>query len=90
MAFIAHAAVRDEGTLPMRVVRPSAMAMMRSGGTLVTMSASPRSSATRRGKSSGMGFQTTRSTPGFLPSQPHQSRLASITRRSSFTHSTKR
>ena len=70
-----------------RVLRPSAMAWIRSGGTLVTMSTSPFSSATRRGKSSGMGFQITRSTPG-LPSHPHQSLLASITSRSSFTHST--
>ena len=66
------------------------MPLMRSGGTFVMMSASPFSSATIRGKSSGIGFQTTRSIAGAFPSQPHQSRLASITRRSSFTHSTNR
>jgi hypothetical protein len=88
--LIAHAAVREEGTLTTRVALPSAMALMRSGGTLVTMSASPLSSATKRGKSSGMGFQITRSMAGFFPSQPHQSRLASMTSRSSLTHSTKR
>ncbi len=56
----------------------------------INWSASPFSSATIRGKSSGIGFQTTRSIAGARPSQPHQSRLASITSRSSFTHPTNR
>src|SRR4029434_11338263 len=84
------AAMREENTLTTRVVLHPAMAMMRSGGTFVTMSASPLSSATKRGKSSGMGFQITRSMVGFFPSQPHQAPLASMTSRSSLTHSTKR
>ena len=72
------------------MARPSAMPFMRSGGTLVMMSTSPFSRATMRGNSSGMGFQITRSTPGVLPSHPHHSWFACMTRRSSFTHSTKR
>ncbi len=88
VACIQKVTVRVAGVLTIRVFRPSAMAFMRSGGTLVTMSASPLSRATRRGKSSGIAFHTTRSTAGARPSQPHQSRLASITSRSSLTHST--
>ena len=81
---------RVAGVVTTRVSRPLSMALTWSGGTLVMMSTSPLSSATMRGKSSGIGFQITRSKDGALPSQPHQSRLASMTSRSSFTHSTKR
>jgi len=88
--LIDRVTMRLDGTLRICVARPSAMALMRSGGTFVMMSASPFSRATMRGKSSGIGFHTTRSIAGALPSQPHQSRLASITSRSSFTHSTNR
>jgi len=90
VVLIQKVTVRVAGVDRIFVLVPSASAFIRSGGTLVMMSASPFSSATMRGKSSGIGFQTTRSIAGGLPSQPHQSRLASITSRSSFTHSTKR
>jgi hypothetical protein len=88
--LIESVTMRVDGVLMIWVVRPSAIALIRSGGTFVMMWASPFSSATIRGKSSGIGLQTTRSIAGALPSQPHQSRLASITSRSSFTHSTNR
>jgi hypothetical protein len=88
--FMPKLTIRVDGTISRRVLRPSAMPWDRSGGTLVMMSTSPFSSATSRGKSSGIGFQITRSIEGFLPSQPHQSLLASMTSRSSFTHSTNR
>ena len=90
VVLIQNVTVRVAGALRIFVTRPSARAAIRSGGTLVMMSASPFSSATIRGKSSGIGFQTTRSIAGGLPSQPHQSWFASITSRSSFTHSTRR
>ena len=85
-----NSTVRGDGALTTPRVPALRDGLDRSGGTLVTMSASPFSSATRRGKSSGIAFHTTRSIAGALPSQPHQSRLASITSRSSFTHSTNR
>src|SRR5256885_8649591 len=50
----------------------------------------PRSTLFPYTRSSDLGFHTTRSIAGGRPSQPHQSRLASITSRSSFTHSTNR
>src|SRR4029453_1092413 len=75
-----NSTVRVDGTLTTRVFRPSATALMRSGGRLVTMSASPFSSATRRGKSSGIAFQITRAIAGGRPlpappggvARPHQ------------------
>jgi hypothetical protein len=90
VALIQKVTVRVAGTERTCVERPSWIALIWSGGTLVMMSTSPFSSALMRAKSSGMGFHTTRSMAGALPPQPHHSRLASITRRSSFTHSTKR
>ena len=90
VALIQKVTVRVAAVETIFVLWPSASALRRSGGTLVMMSASPFSSATMRGKSSGIGFHTTRSIAGGRPSQPHQSRLASITSRSSFTHSTNR
>jgi hypothetical protein len=58
--LIQKVTVRVAGVLTIFVVRPSASAFRRSGGTLVMTSASPFSSATMRGKSSGIGFQTMR------------------------------